>query len=64
LRERTSKMMDQDARMAERKHLVKEASTGYFQDYNKIRHHGGKSWIAPRTLIQEKVRFSRLYLGS
>ena len=55
LRERTTKMMDQDARMAERKHLVKEASTGYFEDYNKIRHHGGKSWIAPKTLIQEKV---------
>lgn len=34
---------------------VKEASTGYFEDYNKLRHEGGKLWVAPKTLIQEKV---------
>lgn len=37
---------------------IKEASTGYFADYNKLRHEGGKMWIAPRTLIQEKVSLS------
>jgi hypothetical protein len=51
---------------------VKEASTGYFEDYNKLRHEGGKLWVAPKTLIQEKVgywtpgrnAFSGLYLTS
>lgn len=38
---------------------VKEATTGYFEDYNKLRHEGGKDWIAPKTLIQEKVAYAR-----
>lgn len=55
LRQRAENMMSTEARMAERKHIVKEASTGYFEDYNKLRHEGGKLWVAPKTLIQEKA---------
>lgn len=36
---------------------VKQVSKGYFHDYNELRHQGGKSWIAPKTLIREDVRF-------
>lgn len=39
---------------------VKEASTGYFEDYHKLRHEGGKLWVAPKTLIQEKVKSPRI----
>lgn len=35
---------------------VKQVSKGYFHDYNELRHQGGKSWIAPKTLIREDVR--------
>ena len=37
-------------------HRVKEASRGYFQDYHALRHHEGKTWIAPNSLIREDVR--------
>lgn len=53
---RTEKMkalMDQDVRLAERRHLIKEASKGYFHDMNMTRKHGGKTWIAPKVLIRE-----------
>lgn len=34
----------------------KEASQGYFHDYNKARKaFGGKLWMAPSTLIREDV---------
>jgi len=34
----------------------KEASQGYFHDYNKARKaFGGKLWTAPNTLIREDV---------
>ena len=36
---------------------VKEASKGYFHDYNALRHEGGKAYLAPKTLIREDVRF-------
>ncbi|KDQ58692.1 hypothetical protein JAAARDRAFT_34530 [Jaapia argillacea MUCL 33604] len=51
--EKRNELMDQDKRLAQRKHLVKEASKGYFHDLNRTRHHGGKTWIAPNVLIRE-----------
>ncbi|KAF8155882.1 ATP10 protein-domain-containing protein [Crassisporium funariophilum] len=56
MKTRTEKMkdlMDQEARMAQRRHLIKEAGKGYFHDMNMTRKHGGKTWIAPRVLIRE-----------
>jgi len=29
---------------------------GYFADWNNIRHHGGKLWVAPSTVIRADVR--------
>ncbi|TFK26552.1 F1F0 ATP synthase assembly protein Atp10 [Coprinopsis marcescibilis] len=46
-------LMDTDVRMAQRRHLIKEASKGYFHDLNMTRKHGGKTWIAPKVLIRE-----------
>ena len=34
---------------------IKEASKGYYTDLNAVRKHGGKTWIAPKTLIREDV---------
>lgn len=47
--------MSQERRLKERRHLVKQVSKGYFHDYNELRHQGGKSWIAPNTLIREDL---------
>ncbi|OCB84881.1 hypothetical protein A7U60_g8103 [Sanghuangporus baumii] len=52
-RDETMELMNQDVRLARRKHIVKEATRGYFHDLNATRKHGGKTWIAPRTLIRE-----------
>ncbi|KAL7007872.1 Mitochondrial ATPase complex subunit atp10 [Cystobasidiomycetes sp. EMM_F5] len=49
------RMLSQEERLRERKHLVKQASKGYFEDYNALRRTGGKAWLAPKTLIQEKA---------
>ncbi|CAA7267251.1 unnamed protein product [Cyclocybe aegerita] len=46
-------LLDAEARTAQRRHLVKEASKGYFHDMNMTRKHGGKTWIAPKVLIRE-----------
>lgn len=35
---------------------VKQASRGYFHDYNELRQQGGKAFVAPKTLIREDVR--------
>lgn len=35
---------------------VREVAKGYFHDYHVLRHHGGKTWIAPNTLIRDDVR--------
>ncbi|KXN89325.1 Mitochondrial ATPase complex subunit ATP10 [Leucoagaricus sp. SymC.cos] len=51
--DRLKELMDTDVRMAQRRHLIKEASVGYFHDLNMTRKHGGKTWIAPRVLIRE-----------
>ncbi|KAJ8693578.1 Mitochondrial ATPase complex subunit atp10 [Pleurotus ostreatus] len=45
--------MNQDAIIEERRHIIKEAAKGYFDDLNNTRRHGGKTWIAPQTLIRE-----------
>ncbi|KAJ3506353.1 hypothetical protein NLJ89_g6914 [Agrocybe chaxingu] len=51
--ERMKDLLDAEARTAQRRHLVKEASKGYFHDMNMTRKHGGKTWIAPKVLIRE-----------
>ncbi|KAF9530283.1 F1F0 ATP synthase assembly protein Atp10 [Crepidotus variabilis] len=53
-KEKLKDLLDQDARMAQRRHLVNEASKGYFHDMNMTRRNGGKTWIAPRVLIKEE----------
>lgn len=48
--------MDRDRHIQKRKELVKQATQGYFHDYNAMRKdggHGGKTWIAPNVLIRE-----------
>ncbi|KAF8644894.1 hypothetical protein AX16_008178 [Volvariella volvacea WC 439] len=51
--ERIKELMDTEARMEQRRHLIKEASKGYFHDMHQTRKHGGKTWIAPKVLIRE-----------
>ncbi|KAF9482291.1 F1F0 ATP synthase assembly protein Atp10, partial [Pholiota conissans] len=51
--ERMKDLLDQEARMAQRRHLIKEAGKGYFHDMNMTRRNGGKTWIAPNVLIRE-----------
>ncbi|KAG1745202.1 ATP10 protein-domain-containing protein [Suillus lakei] len=46
-------MMNQETRLAQREHLMKEATKGYFTDLNATRRHGGKTWIAPNVMIRE-----------
>ncbi|SCV71122.1 BQ2448_2710 [Microbotryum intermedium] len=48
-------LLSKERRLSERKHLVKQISKGYFNDYNELRHQGGKKWIAPNTLIREDL---------
>ncbi|PAV15345.1 F1F0 ATP synthase assembly Atp10 [Pyrrhoderma noxium] len=52
-KESTLELMDQNKRMAQRKHIIKEATRGYFADLNATRKNGGKSWVAPKTLIRK-----------
>ncbi|SJL11356.1 related to ATP10-F1F0 ATPase complex assembly protein [Armillaria ostoyae] len=52
-KERLKGYLDADKVMAERELLVKEASKGYFHDLNRTRRHGGKTWLAPKSLIRE-----------
>lgn len=35
---------------------IKEATKGYYSDFYATKQHGGKAWVAPRTLIREDVR--------
>ncbi|GAA5903687.1 hypothetical protein JCM5296_002119 [Sporobolomyces johnsonii] len=53
--ERRADLLNQEKRIAERRHLVKEASRGYFHDYNELRHQGGKAYASPKTLIREDL---------
>ena len=41
---------------------IKEASVGYYHDMNMTRWHGGKTWIAPKSLIREDVGLSTDYV--
>jgi len=34
--------------------LIKQATQGYFHDYNRLDGHEGKTWIAPKSLIREE----------
>ncbi|PFH49925.1 hypothetical protein AMATHDRAFT_75930 [Amanita thiersii Skay4041] len=51
--DRIKELMNDDALIEQRRHLVKEASKSYFHDLNMTRRHGGKTWIAPKVLIRE-----------
>ncbi|ORY35395.1 ATP10 protein-domain-containing protein [Naematelia encephala] len=44
----------EERKAARRDSLLKEASRGYFHDFNRVRKmHGGKLWVAPPVLIRE-----------
>ncbi|WWC90865.1 uncharacterized protein L201_005802 [Kwoniella dendrophila CBS 6074] len=52
--QRKKELLDDDRHKAKRKALVKEATQGYFHDYNRAKGiSGGKLWIAPNVLIRE-----------
>jgi len=53
VKQKLKDLMDNDHRMAQRRHLIKEASKGYFHDMNMTRQYGGKTFIAPKVLIRE-----------
>ncbi|GAA5916322.1 hypothetical protein JCM8208_007393 [Rhodotorula glutinis] len=48
-------LLNREKRLQERRHLVKQASRGYFHDYNELRQQGGKAFVAPKTLIREDL---------
>ncbi|KAF9023686.1 hypothetical protein BDZ89DRAFT_1069713 [Hymenopellis radicata] len=52
LKEKMAEYMDYDKVLEDRMHLVKQATKGYFHDLNRTRRHGGKTWIAPKSLIR------------
>ncbi|WVF72652.1 hypothetical protein IAT40_007470 [Kwoniella sp. CBS 6097] len=48
-------LMDDERHREKRKALVKEATQGYFHDYNRAKvAGGGKLWIAPNVLIKDE----------
>ncbi|WVR07391.1 hypothetical protein IAU60_004432 [Kwoniella sp. DSM 27419] len=52
--QRKKELLDDDRHKAKRKALVKEATQGYFHDYNRAKGTGGgKLWMAPNVLIRE-----------
>ncbi|WVQ99891.1 hypothetical protein IAU59_007034 [Kwoniella sp. CBS 9459] len=52
--QRKEELLDDERHKAKRKALVKEATQGYFHDYNRAKVvGGGKLWIAPNVLIRE-----------
>ncbi|RSH81404.1 Mitochondrial ATPase complex subunit atp10 [Saitozyma podzolica] len=52
--QRKDELLDEERHKAKRKALVKEATQGYFHDYNRARSaNGGKLWTAPPVLIRE-----------
>ncbi|KAI0252491.1 ATPase assembly factor ATP10, partial [Lactifluus subvellereus] len=53
LSERSADFLNQEKQLERRRHLLKEASTGYFYDLHMTRVHGGKTWMAPKVLIRE-----------
>lgn len=58
--QKKEELLDRDRHKAKRKALLKEASQGYFHDYNLAKKaNGGKLWIAPPVLIREDVSHNR-----
>ncbi|KAG8942835.1 Mitochondrial ATPase complex subunit atp10 [Tulasnella sp. 424] len=53
--EKKEEMLDRDKHLEKRKFLIKQATSGYFEDFHKTMHggHGGKMWMAPKVLIRE-----------
>ncbi|KAI0052069.1 hypothetical protein FA95DRAFT_1580191 [Auriscalpium vulgare] len=51
--QKSKDFLNQEKQLEKRRHLVKEASTGYFYDLHMTRVHGGKTWMAPNVLIRE-----------
>lgn len=57
--QKKEELLDRDRHKAKRKALLKEASQGYFHDYNLAKKaNGGKLWVAPPVLIREDVSTS------
>ncbi|TFK49184.1 hypothetical protein OE88DRAFT_1663625 [Heliocybe sulcata] len=46
-------IIDKGKLIDQRKHLVKQIGKGYYEDLINTRHWGGKTWIAPKTVIRE-----------
>jgi len=53
LEEMSADFLNQEKQLQKRRHLVKEASRGYFYDLHMTRLYGGKTWMAPQVLIRE-----------
>ncbi|KAH9917170.1 ATP10 protein-domain-containing protein [Fomitopsis serialis] len=51
--QKREELLDQEKRLKKRHELVREATKGYFTDLNATRRHGGKTWVAPKTMIRE-----------
>ncbi|KAF8311862.1 hypothetical protein DL93DRAFT_2082797 [Clavulina sp. PMI_390] len=49
----TDQMWNQSSRLENRRVLIKQATQGYFHDYNRLGGLEGKTWIAPKSLIRE-----------
>ncbi|KZT23703.1 hypothetical protein NEOLEDRAFT_1157210 [Neolentinus lepideus HHB14362 ss-1] len=46
-------LIDREKRLDQRRHLIKQIGKGYYEDLINTRHWGGKTWIAPKTVIRE-----------
>lgn len=54
--QKKEELLDRDRHKAKRQALLKEASQGYFHDYNLAKKaNGGKLWVAPPVLIRADV---------
>ncbi|KAL7423474.1 Mitochondrial ATPase complex subunit atp10 [Cryptotrichosporon argae] len=51
--QRKDELLDRERHAASRRALVREATQGYFHDYNRVKRNGGKLWIGPPVLIRE-----------
>ncbi|KAF8587188.1 hypothetical protein K439DRAFT_1630891 [Ramaria rubella] len=51
--EKRAELLDYNIHLEKRRHLVKQATKGYYEDFGGLRHHEGKTWIAPNSLIRE-----------
>ncbi|KAL1720621.1 ATP10 protein-domain-containing protein [Schizophyllum commune] len=46
-------MLNPEGVQKERQHLLRQAGKSYYEDMINTRHHGGKTWIAPKQAIRE-----------